>query len=189
MVQQHWEPKQNHQGQLPKQDWLYVHSAMANPIMCSQHRKRGEHGRFAQVCSFESLSAQEKVVTCDVCIWWHKSVYTWAAERGVGCPKLVMTWARAVLCNQGRQGLITGDTRQDVRLCQHPSPTAAQGQEPQGEGEQGIYTSERPRRALVDCVTPRGEACPRALSLHFPKRTELCFQVSTLPLFFIHVYR
>lgn len=114
-----------------------------------------------------------------------KCVYTWAAERGVGCPKRVMTWASAVLCNQGRQGLITSD----MRLCQHPSPTAAQGQEPQGEGEQGIYTPERPRRALVVCVTPRGEACPRALSLHFPKRTELCFQVSTLPLFFNHVYR
>lgn len=59
-------------GKLPKQDWFSVHSARANPIMHSRQRKRGEHGSFAQVCSFESLSAQERVVTCDVCIWWHK---------------------------------------------------------------------------------------------------------------------
>lgn len=45
-----------------------------------------------------------------------KCVYTWAAERGVGCPKLVTTWASAVLCNQGLQGLISGNRRQDVRL-------------------------------------------------------------------------
>lgn len=49
-----------------------------------------------------------------------KCVYTWAAERGVECPKLTMTCASTVLCNQGLQGLITGDMRQDIRICQHP---------------------------------------------------------------------
>lgn len=121
-----------------------------------------------------------------------KHVCTWATERGVECPKVVMTWAGTVYCNYGLQWLVTGVMRQDVRLSQYPESHSnlTQGQEPQQEEEQRTYTPNRSRRGLISKrIIPRGAACPQVLSLHFPKRSELCFQVPPQAVFLIPIYR
>lgn len=88
-----------------------------------------------------------------------KHVYSWATERGVECPKLATTRARTVYCNEGLRWLVTGVTRQHVRLPQYPETPSnlTQGQEPQREGEQGTRRLNRSSGALISEVSYQEE--------------------------------